>query len=976
MPFPHEEESKMDPQKKQCPRCERELKADAPSGLCPSCLMEINLQSGVSMPGGGRSRIEPWPVEEVARRFPELEIVGLLGSGGMGAVYKARQPKLDRFVALKILAPERDDAGFVDRFSREAKTLARLDHPNIVGVHDFGEKDGIFFLIMELVDGVTLRDLLSEGRLKPEQALSIVPPMCEALQYAHDKGVVHRDIKPENILLDKEGRVKVADFGIARLAGTEAAGGLTGEGQVVGTAHYMAPEQVERPASVDHRADIYALGVVFYEMLTGELPLGRFPNPSKKVQIDVRLDEVVLKALEKEPEQRYQQASEVRTRVETIAGTAGQLPPEAKMGGEEARRLLLLPSIGLTVVGGLNALVVVIVLFGVLDTGGGPFIGPFLILGLGASLILFGAFQMMHLQSYRAAVAASICAMVTPPGFLIGIPVGVWALVVLSRREVRAVFPKRDKVGREGESPVAKRVLWTSAAILAVFLIVGIVVVVGGVIASIAIPAFHRSHDGVILGEEISVRSVGQGAELSWGPIIERVVRDDGEAQDFFINLDTGELHSPPADLDPQDMAAVQQWIARRGIDAMGETGTSVRGLVGFEMMVRPFPKQRWENAAPAEVYQDVSLQGGSAGSHTFLSAKGDLPETFIFRTREGARGILQITEFTEEPRGVKIRYKLAAGEGRPPAAAVGSDPRATRDIAGTWQIVSMHDGGNEAPPDILAQMGPWDISDDRIRFTFRGRAHDFAYALDPAQEPAWIDIEETDMFSARGIYKVEGDLLTICHPEGNLTQRATDFVSEPSPSPNDMLLVLRRVETGLSRVPDRQAPPVPRVPSVPPVPAVPRVPPVPPVPPAQNPDTSTLQKLARFLRGQQTTVVVTQHGPDHLSYRGAGEEFIDACRSAMQELSYKEQRGPNTTYYRDLSEGVSSSTEDGGIVASRGFLRTVGEDGSNYGISIVKIRGEDPVVMLESTSPDRHRLINTLLGEFHRRGFQVEAGR
>jgi len=833
MPFPHEEESKMDPQKKQCPRCERELKADAPSGLCPSCLMEINLQSGVSMPGGGRSRIEPWPVEEVARRFPELEIVGLLGSGGMGAVYKARQPKLDRFVALKILAPERDDAGFVDRFSREAKTLARLDHPNIVGVHDFGEKEGIFFLIMELVDGVTLRDLLSEGRLKPEQALSIVPPMCEALQYAHDKGVVHRDIKPENILLDKEGRVKVADFGIARLTGTEAAGGLTGEGQVVGTAHYMAPEQVERPASVDHRADIYALGVVFYEMLTGELPLGRFPNPSKKVQIDVRLDEVVLKALEKEPEQRYQQASEVRTRVETIAGTAGQLPPEAKMGGEEARRLLLLPSIGLAVVGGLNALVVVIVLFGVLDTGGGPFIGPFLILGLGASLILFGAFQMMHLQSYRAAVAASICAMVTPPGFLIGIPVGVWALVVLSRREVRAVFPKRDKAGREGESPVAKRVLWTSAAILAVFLIVGIVVVVGGVIASIAIPAFHRSHDGVILGEEISVRSVGQGAELSWGPIIERVVRDDGEAQDFFINLDTGELHSPPADLDPQDMAAVQQWIARSGIDAMGETGTSVRGLVGFEMMVRPFPKQRWENAAPAEVYQDVSLQGGSAGSHTFLSAKGDLPETFIFRTREGARGILQITEFTEEPRGVKIRYKLLQN------------------------------------------------------------------------------------------------------------------VAQDTP-----------------------------VPRVPPVPAVPPVPLVPPVPPAQNPDTSTLQKLARFLRGQQATVVVTQHGPDHLSYRGAGEEFIDACRSAMQELSYKEQRGPNSTYYRDLSEGVSSSTEDGGMVASRGFLRTVGEDGSNYGITIVKIRGEDPVVMLESTSPDRHRLINTLLGEFHRRGFQVEAGR
>ena len=145
-----------------------------------------------------------------------------------------------------------------------------------------------------------------------------MPQICEALQYAHDKGVVHRDIKPENILLDKEGRVKIADFGIAKLVGREAKDStLTGAGQIVGTPQYMAPEQIEHPLEVDHRADIYSLGVVFYQMLTGELPIGRFAPPSKKVQIDVRLDEVVLRALEKEPEQRYQQASQVKTEVET-----------------------------------------------------------------------------------------------------------------------------------------------------------------------------------------------------------------------------------------------------------------------------------------------------------------------------------------------------------------------------------------------------------------------------------------------------------------------------------------------------------------------------------------------------------------------------------------------------------------------------------------------------------------------------------
>jgi len=269
-------------------------------------------------------------VAELAPLFPQLEIVELLGRGGMGAVYKARQPALDRVVALKVLpvTPGADPA-FAERFQREARALASLNHPHIVNVYDFGQTPTLSWFLMEYVDGVNLRQLERTSRLSPREALAIVPQVCEALQFAHDRGIVHRDIKPENILVDKQGRVKIADFGLAKLLRAEPGGiALTESRHTVGTPQYMAPEQVEKPQSVDHRADIYSLGVVFYEMLTGELPLGRFPAPSQRVQVDVRLDEIVLKALEKEPERRYQQASAFKTNVETMAGgAAAPVPP-------------------------------------------------------------------------------------------------------------------------------------------------------------------------------------------------------------------------------------------------------------------------------------------------------------------------------------------------------------------------------------------------------------------------------------------------------------------------------------------------------------------------------------------------------------------------------------------------------------------------------------------------------------------------
>jgi len=350
-----------------CPKCHAPLPPDAPQGLCPKCLFAaVATPTEAGQPAGHRAT--PPPLEEIAAAFPQLEILEFVGQGGMGFVFKARQPKLDRLVALKILPQSlAADPTFAERFNREARLLARLSHPGIVTVHDFGvashqlstpNSQPFYYLLMEFVDGVNLRQAMQAGRFTPEQALAIVPKICEALQFAHNEGILHRDIKPENILLDAKGRVKLADFGIAKLMERgsatrstsetspasgftedslvcEAAAGhrpalhaLTESGKTLGTPNYMAPEQLERPQDVDHRADIYSLGVVFYEMLTGELPRGQFAPPSQKSAADPRVDEVVLRALEKEKARRYASADEVRTQVETITGSAGVPPAE------------------------------------------------------------------------------------------------------------------------------------------------------------------------------------------------------------------------------------------------------------------------------------------------------------------------------------------------------------------------------------------------------------------------------------------------------------------------------------------------------------------------------------------------------------------------------------------------------------------------------------------------------------------------
>jgi serine/threonine protein kinase len=305
-------------------------------GLDPAELLKQGAAHDTIMESAA-SFFQPAALEDLAAIFPQFEILDLIGKGGMGAVYKVRQKDLDRIVALKILPPATGQSPeFSMRFTREARALAKLNHPGIVTLHEFGQAGGLYFILMEFVDGVNLAQLMKTGRISPREALAIVPQICDALQFAHDQGIVHRDIKPANILLDRLGRVKVADFGIAKVVASVSDPLRSGDtpvptdatlaGKVLGTPHYMAPEQIDHPSEVDHRADIYALGVVFYQMLTGELPSNRLEVPSKKVQIDVRLDEIVMRAMEKEPELRYQTASEFRTVVDEVQAPALAAP--------------------------------------------------------------------------------------------------------------------------------------------------------------------------------------------------------------------------------------------------------------------------------------------------------------------------------------------------------------------------------------------------------------------------------------------------------------------------------------------------------------------------------------------------------------------------------------------------------------------------------------------------------------------------
>ena len=282
-----------------CPRCSAptdEAVLRKLGGLCPRCLLKFT--------------------EELeAPTFPGLDIVGVLGRGGMGIVYKAIETAEGRTVALKILSPRyAASPEFVERFTREARALAQLSHPDIVSIERSGIHDGVPYLVMEYVEGASLRKEMRKGRLTIPRAIGIAVQVCDAIEYAHSKGVIHRDIKPENILIRPDGRVKIADFGLAKLSTADA---LTLTHAVMGTPHYMAPEQLDPKSGIDERADLFSLGVVFYEMLTGELPIGRFKPPSA-LGADLRVDSIVLDLLERNPEDRIPSAKELRRQLKRL----------------------------------------------------------------------------------------------------------------------------------------------------------------------------------------------------------------------------------------------------------------------------------------------------------------------------------------------------------------------------------------------------------------------------------------------------------------------------------------------------------------------------------------------------------------------------------------------------------------------------------------------------------------------------------
>lgn len=254
--------------------------------------------------------------------LPKYQVTSLIGRGGMGAVYLGRQDALDRPVAIKILPPglEQIDPAYGARFRQEAMSLAKLNHPGIVAVYDFGRTEqGLWYIVMEYVDGTDVSRMLEQqGRVRSKDAMAITAHVCDALAYAHARGIIHRDIKPANILIGTNGVVKVADFGLAK-TWQAGASSLTISGHAMGTPHYIAPEALVAEGTVDARADVYALGVMLYHMLTGDLPRGLFEPASHKINgLDSRFDPIITQALKNDPAQRYQGVEAMRRDLDAL----------------------------------------------------------------------------------------------------------------------------------------------------------------------------------------------------------------------------------------------------------------------------------------------------------------------------------------------------------------------------------------------------------------------------------------------------------------------------------------------------------------------------------------------------------------------------------------------------------------------------------------------------------------------------------
>ncbi len=274
----------------------------------------------------------PPALEELSRMLPQYEITNLIAQGGMGAVYSGIQRGLDRPVAIKVLPPEMGrDPESAERFRTEAKAMARLTNPHIPTVFDFTVTEDHCVLVMELVDGPNVYSLIRQGKVSPPLALEIMAQICDAVHFAHARDIIHGDIKPGNILINPEGQAKLADFGLARLAGSGDAW------SAMGTPEYAAPEIYDKHAVPDYRADIYSLGVVLHEMLTGSAPVGEFELPAESMGLDPRVDEVIAKCMELNPASRYKSAADIGQVLRDIIEKRNI--PVSAVTKQEARRI-------------------------------------------------------------------------------------------------------------------------------------------------------------------------------------------------------------------------------------------------------------------------------------------------------------------------------------------------------------------------------------------------------------------------------------------------------------------------------------------------------------------------------------------------------------------------------------------------------------------------------------------------------------
>jgi len=274
--------------------------------------------SEAPQPKGFRSlgaNYQPPSLAEVQALVPRDEVIEFIGHGGMGTYYRARQERLDRLAAIKVLLVDREsDGALIEDFKREARSMARLIHPNIIKIFDFGEADSKLFLIMEHVPGDTLELLIQQRGFALRDVVVMLSQVCDALEYAHEQGMIHRDLRLGNTMLDDKGHIKVGDFGMARLIGEELfRRNLIEENQAMGTMDYVAPEQFVEGVEVDHRADIYSLGVMLYKLTTRTLPEGSFVPPSHFVpDLNPRVDEIVIRCMRSTPGKRYQSLDEFR----------------------------------------------------------------------------------------------------------------------------------------------------------------------------------------------------------------------------------------------------------------------------------------------------------------------------------------------------------------------------------------------------------------------------------------------------------------------------------------------------------------------------------------------------------------------------------------------------------------------------------------------------------------------------------------